>query len=122
MREHRPTTRPKRLRSGVGRPLQPASRLAYSKLDAIVEAPDFPTSWPLSSSAGTSGRREETAAARSQANTARLLAEHPVLMRMKELESLEEILRGTRSTFVFGTGDLTAQMKTLVASRPAADE
>ncbi len=67
-------------------------------------------------------RREETAAARSQANTARLLAEHPVLMRMKELESLEAILRGTRSTFVFGTGDLTAQMKTLVASQKDGDE
>ncbi|MFB3105608.1 MAG: slipin family protein, partial [Pseudomonadales bacterium] len=34
-------------------------------------------------------RREETAAARSQANTAKLLAENPALARMKELEALQ---------------------------------
>jgi len=62
-------------------------------------------------------RREETAAARSQANTARLLAENPVLLRMKELESLESILRGAKTTFVFGSGDLGTQVKSLVASR-----
>jgi hypothetical protein len=62
-------------------------------------------------------RREETAAARSQANTARLLAEHPVLLRMKELESLESILRGARSTFVFGSGDLARSVQSLVAAR-----
>ncbi|MCR9245974.1 MAG: slipin family protein [bacterium] len=60
-------------------------------------------------------RREETAAARSQANTARLLADHPVLMRMKELEALEAILRDARTTFVFGNGDLTTQVKSLIA-------
>ena len=60
-------------------------------------------------------RREETAAARSQANTAKLLAEHPVLLRMKELESLEVILRDTRATFVFGSGDITQQVKSLIA-------
>ncbi len=36
-------------------------------------------------------RREETAAIRSQANTARLLAESPTLMRLRELEVLEKI-------------------------------
>jgi regulator of protease activity HflC (stomatin/prohibitin superfamily) len=61
-------------------------------------------------------RREETAAARSQANTAKLLAEHPVLLRMKELESLEAILRDARTTFVFGSGDITRQVKSLIAS------
>lgn len=61
-------------------------------------------------------RREETAAARSQANTARLLAEHPVLLRMKELETLEGILRDARTTFVFGSGDLARQVKGLVAA------
>src|SRR6185436_13616186 len=49
-------------------------------------------------------RREETAAARSQANTARLLAENPVLARMKELEVLQEMLAGAKTTFVFGEG------------------
>ncbi len=61
-------------------------------------------------------RREETAAARSQANTARLLAENPALARMKELEALAEILSGTRTTFVFGSGDLATQVRGLVAS------
>jgi len=36
-------------------------------------------------------RREETAATRSLANTARVIAEQPVLLRLKELESLKEI-------------------------------
>ena len=62
-------------------------------------------------------RREETAAARSQANTAKLLAEHPILLRMKELEALEAILEGSKSTFVFGPGDLVQQVKGLVAGK-----
>jgi regulator of protease activity HflC (stomatin/prohibitin superfamily) len=62
-------------------------------------------------------RREETAAARSQANTAKLLAENPLLARLKELEMLKEVLAGTSTTFVFGQGDLTEQVKTLVASK-----
>jgi regulator of protease activity HflC (stomatin/prohibitin superfamily) len=36
-------------------------------------------------------RREETAATRSLANTARVIAEQPVLLRLKELEALKEI-------------------------------
>ena len=36
-------------------------------------------------------RREETAAIRSQANTAKLLDEHPTLMRLRELEVLEKV-------------------------------
>jgi len=59
-------------------------------------------------------RREETAAARSQANTARLLAENPVLARMKELEALESILAGAKTTFVLGRGELAGQIRTLV--------
>ncbi len=62
-------------------------------------------------------RREETAAARSQANTARLLAESPQLMRLKELELLKEVLANTNTTFVLGNGDLTDQLRTLVATK-----
>ena len=51
-------------------------------------------------------RREETAAIRSQANTARILAENPVLARLKELELLQEIVANTKATFVLGQGDL----------------
>jgi regulator of protease activity HflC (stomatin/prohibitin superfamily) len=58
-------------------------------------------------------RREETAAARSQANTAKLLAENPALTRMKELEALQEILRGTKATFVFGQGEMLDQVRKL---------
>lgn len=59
-------------------------------------------------------RREETAAARSQANTAKLLAENPQLARLKELELLQEILAGAKARFVFGRGDIVAQLRTLV--------
>lgn len=60
-------------------------------------------------------RREETAAARSQANTAKLLAEHPTLAQHKELELLREIVAGTNASFVLGPGDLGDQIKGLVA-------
>ncbi|MCB9653520.1 MAG: slipin family protein [Deltaproteobacteria bacterium] len=36
-------------------------------------------------------RREETAAVRSMANTAKVLAENPILMRLKELEAYKEL-------------------------------
>ncbi len=62
-------------------------------------------------------RREETAAARSQANTARLLAQNPVLARIRELELMGEILAGTNATFVLGQGDLTDQVTSLIGAR-----
>jgi regulator of protease activity HflC (stomatin/prohibitin superfamily) len=65
-------------------------------------------------------RREETAAARSQANTAKLLAENPVLARMKELEALEQIMKGSNATFVLGSGDLADQVGTLIRRQTAA--
>jgi regulator of protease activity HflC (stomatin/prohibitin superfamily) len=61
-------------------------------------------------------RREETAAARSQANTARILAENPGLGRLRELELLKEVLAGTNATFVFAQGDLADQVRALVTS------
>ena len=60
-------------------------------------------------------RREETASARSQANTAKVLAENPVLARLKELEILQQIVAGTKATFVLGPGDLAQQVKGLIA-------
>ncbi|MEZ6197608.1 MAG: slipin family protein [Planctomycetota bacterium] len=59
-------------------------------------------------------RREETAATRSQLNTARLLAENPVLMRLKELDELRKILLAAKATFVFGEGDMLARLRGLV--------
>lgn len=61
-------------------------------------------------------RREETASARSQANTARLLSENPMLARIKELELIQQILSGADVKFVFGGGDLTEQLRSLVKS------
>lgn len=61
-------------------------------------------------------RREETAAARSQANTAKLLAAHPALARMKELEALQAILTGAKASFVFGGADMLEQVRSLLGS------
>lgn len=52
-------------------------------------------------------RREETAAMRSQANTARLLADNPTLMRMRELEVLEKVAERANLTVMLGDGDLS---------------
>jgi hypothetical protein len=45
-------------------------------------------------------RREETAAMRSQANTAKLLEGNPTLMRLRELEVLEKVASAGRLSVV----------------------
>jgi len=47
-------------------------------------------------------RREETAAMRSQANTAKLLEANPTLMRLRELEVLEKVTEKANLTVVLG--------------------
>lgn len=47
-------------------------------------------------------RREETAAIRSQANTAKLLDAHPTLMRLRELEVLEKVAGSSNLQVVLG--------------------
>lgn len=47
-------------------------------------------------------RREETAATRSLMNTARLMADNPTLLRLKELEALEQVTDKIGSLTVFG--------------------
>jgi regulator of protease activity HflC (stomatin/prohibitin superfamily) len=47
-------------------------------------------------------RREETAAMRSQANTARILDSSPTLMRLRELEVLEKVSEKANLTVVLG--------------------
>jgi regulator of protease activity HflC (stomatin/prohibitin superfamily) len=47
-------------------------------------------------------RREETAAMRSQANTAKLMTENPTLMRLRELEVLESIASAGKLNIVLG--------------------
>jgi len=59
-------------------------------------------------------RREETAAIRSQANTARLLAESPTLMRLRELEVLEKIASAGKLNIVLGEKGLAEKVVNLL--------
>jgi regulator of protease activity HflC (stomatin/prohibitin superfamily) len=52
-------------------------------------------------------RREDAAATRNMANTAKVIAENPVLMRLKELETMKEIAEKIDELkLVLGAGDL----------------
>ncbi len=59
-------------------------------------------------------RREETAAIRSQANTAKLLQESPTLMRLRELEVLEKIASAGKLNIVLGEKGLTERIVNLL--------
>jgi regulator of protease activity HflC (stomatin/prohibitin superfamily) len=59
-------------------------------------------------------RREETAAMRSQANTAKLLAENPTLMRLRELEILEKIAVAGKLNIVLGEKGLADRVVNLL--------
>ena len=59
-------------------------------------------------------RREETAAMRAQANTARLLETTPVLMRLRELEVLEKVADKANLTVVLGEGGLADRVVKLL--------
>jgi regulator of protease activity HflC (stomatin/prohibitin superfamily) len=52
-------------------------------------------------------RREETAAMRSQANTAKLLQDNPTLLRLRELETLEKVAATAELKVVLGDKGLT---------------
>jgi regulator of protease activity HflC (stomatin/prohibitin superfamily) len=55
-------------------------------------------------------RREETAAMRSQANTAKLLQDNPTLMRLRELEALEKVAASGKLNVVLGEKGLTERV------------
>ena len=55
-------------------------------------------------------RREETATIRSQANTAKLLADNPTLMRLRELEVLEKVAANSKLNVVLGEKRLTERI------------
>lgn len=63
-------------------------------------------------------RREETAAARSLLNTARLMDENPTLMRLKELEVLEKVTEKVDRLTVFGGLDGVLKDTVRVQVRP----
>ena len=59
-------------------------------------------------------RREETAAMRSQANTAKLLESSPTLMRLRELEVLEKIATASDLKVVLGEKGLADRVVNLL--------
>ncbi len=59
-------------------------------------------------------RREETAAMRSQANTAKVLADNPTLMRLRELEVLERIATSGNLKVVLGEKGLADRVVNLL--------
>ena len=59
-------------------------------------------------------RREETAAIRSQLNTAKMLEDNPVLMRLRELEVLERISAKTNLNVLLGNEKLTDRITKLI--------
>jgi regulator of protease activity HflC (stomatin/prohibitin superfamily) len=59
-------------------------------------------------------RREETAAMRSQANTAKLLQDNPTLMRLRELEVLERVAASAKLNVVIGEKGLTERVVNLL--------
>lgn len=59
-------------------------------------------------------RREETAAMRSQANTAKVLADNPTLMRLRELEVLEKIATSGKLSVVLGEKGLADRVVNLL--------
>ena len=64
-------------------------------------------------------RREETAATRSLANTAKVMAENPVLLRLKELESMKEIASSIKEVrVVVGADGLKSLLPANLLSEP----
>jgi regulator of protease activity HflC (stomatin/prohibitin superfamily) len=59
-------------------------------------------------------RREETAAMRSQANTARIFESNPTLMRLRELEVLEKVTERANLSVVLGDGGLAERVVKLL--------
>ncbi len=59
-------------------------------------------------------RREETPAMRSQANTAKLFADNPTLMRLRELEVLENVASTGKLNVVLGEKGLAERVVNLL--------
>lgn len=59
-------------------------------------------------------RREETAAMRMQANTARIFESNPTLMKLRELEVLEKVAGKANLTVLLGEGNLTDRVVKMV--------
>ncbi len=94
--------------------------LVHDKLDVIVRSGALKdlmnkvTEAKKAAEANLIARREETAAMRNQANTARLLADNPTLMRLRELEVLEKIAGNTQLKVVLGEKGLADRVVNLL--------
>ncbi|MEM6885835.1 MAG: slipin family protein [Verrucomicrobiota bacterium] len=76
-------------------------------LNKVIEA-------QKASEANVIQRREETAAMRSQMNTAKLMDGNPVLMRLKELEVLEKVAQSSKLNVVLGDKGLADKVVNLL--------
>jgi regulator of protease activity HflC (stomatin/prohibitin superfamily) len=72
-------------------------------LNRVVEA-------PKQAEAALVTRREETAAIRMQANTARIFESSPMLVKLRELEVLEKVADKANLTVVLGEGGLAGRV------------
>lgn len=80
-------------------------------LNRVIEA-------EKAAAANVISRREETAATRSLVNTARLMADQPILLRLKELEAMKEIAAQINEVrIVVGAGDLSSLLPAQLLSR-----
>lgn len=66
------------------------------------------------SEANLISRREEVAAMRSQANTARILADNPTLMKLKELDVLEKVAQSSKLNVLLGEKGLSERVSNLI--------
>ena len=66
------------------------------------------------SEANAIARREETAAVRSQMNTAKLMDSTPSLMRLRELEVLEKVAQTSKLSVVLGEKGLADRIVNLL--------
>jgi regulator of protease activity HflC (stomatin/prohibitin superfamily) len=76
-------------------------------LNQVIEA-------KKASEANVIARREETAAVRSQMNTAKLMDSNPALMRLRELEVLEKVAQSSKLNVVLGEKGLADRVVNLL--------
>ncbi len=62
-------------------------------------------------------RREEVASTRSLLNTAKLMEENPTLYKLKEMECIERICENVGSISLAGSGDVLAQLTSMLGRR-----
>ena len=76
-------------------------------LNKVIEA-------KKASEANLISRREETAAIRSQMNTAKLMQENPSLMKLRELEVLERVAGSSELKVVLGEKGLADRIVNMI--------